>query len=107
MTNLSTVIIFQLIKYYTFRAHMQQHMKRVHCDIEGNLVSASDAGANNTTFYMCEECNSVFLTQDNLAVHILVQHMNQPHDLQVKDAFHIQGGPKKTIPKICLIYIIN
>jgi len=26
---------------------------------------------------MCEECNSVFLTQDSLAVHILAEHMKQ------------------------------
>ena len=29
------------------------------------------------TVFMCEECNSVFLTQDSLAVHILGEHMKQ------------------------------
>ena len=27
------------------------------------------------TVFMCEECNSVFLNQDTLAVHILAEHM--------------------------------
>ena len=29
------------------------------------------------TIFMCEECNSVFLSQDNLAGHILAQHMRR------------------------------
>ena len=36
-----------------------------------NTGGASEA----FTVFMCEECNSVFLTQDNLAVHILAEHI--------------------------------
>ena len=34
-------------------------------------------GMEPFTVFMCEECNSVFLTQDSLAVHILAEHMKQ------------------------------
>ena len=33
------------------------------------------AESSSFTVFMCEECNSVFLTQDSLAVHILAEHM--------------------------------
>lgn len=58
-------------------------MKREHGDVDTDLAVMDISKKNSATFYMCEECNSVFLTQDSLAVHILVQHMNQPHDLKV------------------------
>ena len=33
------------------------------------------------TVFMCEECNSVFLNQDALAVHILAEHMPKETNL--------------------------
>ena len=33
------------------------------------------------TVFMCEECNSVFLNQDTLAVHILAEHMPKETNL--------------------------
>lgn len=43
-------------------------------------TALSQGGNNGVTVYMCEECNSVFLSQDDLAVHILAEHMKQSAD---------------------------
>ena len=35
--------------------------------------------SGSVTVHMCEECHSVFISQDLLAVHILEEHMQQTH----------------------------
>ncbi len=40
-------------------------------------LTPTQAEERSMTVFMCEECNSVFLSQDNLAVHILAEHMKQ------------------------------
>ena len=41
----------------------------------GEQAPPGGAESSSFTVFMCEECNSVFLTQDSLAVHILAEHM--------------------------------
>ena len=42
---------------------------------------SGDAPDKALTVFMCEECNSVFLNQDTLAVHILAEHMPKESNL--------------------------
>ena len=76
---------------FFFRYQLSVHIRRVHGAQEAfkhgmhevSLVAptageqAPPGGAESSSFtvFMCEECNSVFLTQDSLAVHILAEHM--------------------------------
>ena len=46
-----------------------------------------DASISMTVF-LCEECNSVFTSQDELAGHILASHMKQP---SIKTEPHAPG----------------
>ena len=84
-----------LIKYkqniISFRYQLGVHIRRIHGPEaaykhelhEVSLVTPPieqaqhQAEQESFTVFMCEECNSVFLTQDSLAVHILAEHMKQ------------------------------
>lgn len=52
-----------------------KHHKITDGSTEENVVQ--DLATDGMTVFMCEECNSVFLSQDSLAVHILAAHMKQ------------------------------
>ena len=40
-------------------------------------AKVAEKSLKSVSVYMCEECNSVFLSQDILAVHILAEHMGK------------------------------
>ncbi len=54
---------------------------------------SGDGHEKALTVFMCEECNSVFLNQDTLAVHILAEHMPKESNLSAGSFVHnyIQG----------------
>ena len=76
---------------------LEMHIKRKHQLVASETSTVVECGNNSldgttvnmdsgtlaidsdkpVTVFMCEECNSVFLTQDSLAVHILAEHMKQ------------------------------
>ena len=64
---------------YLLRKHIQScHMGNSPGVNTDQIVTALRMGGDEgVTVYMCEECNSVFLSQDDLAVHILAEHMKQ------------------------------
>ena len=61
---------------FTSLQHMNAHMLRAHVPDE---LREEVTRSGSVTVHMCEECHSVFISQDLLAVHILEEHMQQTH----------------------------
>ena len=111
-------------KDYNSQNDLESHMLEYHgesCElavsvnIEGedtaidetcNISTEIEPDNQEMTVYMCEECNSVFLTQDSLAVHILAEHMRHGFtgglDIKVQEQDDMGDDPdnKLEIPQL-------
>ena len=63
------------------RYQLETHIRRKHqvnlVPVGGEEMLNLETAEKPVTVFMCEECNSVFMSQDSLAVHILAEHMKQ------------------------------
>ena len=77
----STVRVKTLLGLCCSRYLLRKHIQTTHMTVSAHpdqiITALRMGGDEGVTVYMCEECNAVFLSQDDLAVHILAEHMKQ------------------------------